>query len=145
MNPNDIPIQLLASVVGDVVKVGYYAGLMVGDSNDMVEEDVGAHCGLYKQESIHQFVSLISVMYWSRTSDHIGRKPILLLGTFALAVSTYSFGLSSTFWGLVVRSDSLQHLCALPHPNPPCSRCVFKAFNSNAGEFGPSIYILEHS
>jgi len=87
--------ELLASVTGgDVAKVGYYAGLM---------------------ESIRQFVSLISVMYWSRTSDHIGRKPILLLGTFALAVSIFSFGLSSTFWGLVV------------------SRCVFQAFNSNAG------------
>ncbi|KIM49566.1 hypothetical protein M413DRAFT_15578 [Hebeloma cylindrosporum] len=87
--------ELLASVTGgDVAKVGYYAGLM---------------------ESIRQFLSLISVMYWSRTSDHIGRKPILLLGTFALSVSMFSFGLSSTFWGLVV------------------SRCVFTAFNSNAG------------
>lgn len=42
-------------------------------------------------------------MYWSRLSDHIGRKPVLLVGTFALAIATTSFGLSRAFWALVVR------------------------------------------
>ncbi|TFK34910.1 major facilitator superfamily domain-containing protein [Crucibulum laeve] len=86
--------QLLTSIVGNHEQVGYYAGLM---------------------ESIRQLISFITVMYWSRLSDLIGRKPILLLGTSALAVSMFSFGLSKTFWGLVI------------------SRCVFTAFNSNAG------------
>ncbi|KDR81939.1 hypothetical protein GALMADRAFT_59708 [Galerina marginata CBS 339.88] len=87
--------ELLASVTGgDGAMVGYYAGLM---------------------ESIRQLLSLVSVMYWSRLSDHIGRKPILLLGTLALSIATTSFGLSKTFWGLVI------------------SRCIFTAFNSNAG------------
>jgi len=54
-------------------------------------------------------------MFWSRLSDHIGRKPILLLGTLALAISNLSFGLSRTFSALVV------------------SRCIFTAFNSNTG------------
>lgn len=58
---------------------------------------------LLLQESIRQTLSLVSVMYWSRLSDHIGRKPILLLGTLALATSISSFGLSKTFLGLVVR------------------------------------------
>ncbi|KAF9557173.1 MFS general substrate transporter [Agrocybe pediades] len=47
--------------------------------------------------------------------SHIGRKPVLLLGTLALGVSITSFGLSKTFWALVV------------------SRCIFTALNSNAG------------
>lgn len=34
---------------------------------------------------------------------------MLLLGTFALAVSTTSFGLSKVFWGLVVRCDAVSH------------------------------------
>ncbi|KAF8898208.1 member of major facilitator superfamily multidrug-resistance, DHA1 sub-family [Gymnopilus junonius] len=87
--------ELLASVTGgDDAKVGYYSGLM---------------------ELIRQSISLISVMYWSRLSDHIGRKPVLLLGTFALAISTVSLGLSKTFLSLVL------------------SRCIFTALNSNAG------------
>ncbi|PPQ96786.1 hypothetical protein CVT26_006197 [Gymnopilus dilepis] len=87
--------ELLALVAGgDDAKVGYYSGLM---------------------ELIRQSITLVSVMYWSRLSDRIGRKPVLLLGTFALAISTTSFGLSKTFVGLVL------------------SRCIFTALNSNAG------------
>lgn len=52
-------------------------------------------------------------MFWSRLSDHIGRKPILLLGTFALATSMISFGLSSVFWALVVRYDGISHLTSM--------------------------------
>lgn len=43
------------------------------------------------------------VLQWSRISDHIGRKPVLLIGTAGLCVSMICFGLSKTFWGLVVR------------------------------------------
>jgi len=76
-------------------KVGYYAGLMDG---------------------ISRLASLITVMFWSRMSDHIGRKPILLLGMLALAISNLSFGLSRTFWALIV-SRSI----------------IFPGFNSNKG------------
>ncbi|KAF5317946.1 hypothetical protein D9619_012266 [Psilocybe cf. subviscida] len=87
--------ELMASVTGgDSSRVGYYAGIM---------------------ESVRQLLSLVCVMYWSRTSDRIGRKPVLLIGMFALAVSTTSFGFSKTFLALIV------------------SRCIFTAFNSNAG------------
>ena len=55
------------------------------------------------QDAIRQLASLVTVMFWSRMSDHIGRKPILLLGTLALSISNLSFGLSRTFWALVVR------------------------------------------
>ncbi|PPQ82379.1 hypothetical protein CVT25_008340 [Psilocybe cyanescens] len=100
--------ELLSSVTGgDGARVGYYAGIM---------------------ESIRQLLSLVSVMYWSRLSDQIGRKPILLLGTLALAVATTSFGLSKTFWGLVV------------------SRCIFTALNSNAGVIKSMVgEITDHS
>lgn len=43
------------------------------------------------------------VFQWSRLSDHIGRKPVLLVGVAGLFLSMISFGLSKTFWGLVVR------------------------------------------
>ncbi|KAJ3505011.1 hypothetical protein NLJ89_g7641 [Agrocybe chaxingu] len=86
--------ELLASLTGDEEKVGYYAGVM---------------------EFARNLVSLATVMFWSRLSDHIGRKPILLLGTFSIAVSMVSFGFSKVFWVLVL------------------SRCIFTTFNSNAG------------
>ena len=60
-------------------------------------------CNLLFQETIRQLASLITVMFWSRMSDHVGRKPILLLGMLALAISNLSFGLSRTFWAVVVR------------------------------------------
>ncbi|TFK25760.1 MFS general substrate transporter [Coprinopsis marcescibilis] len=87
--------ELLRSVIeGGEEQVGYYAGLM----------DLLRHC-----------LSLFTVMYWSRMSDTIGRKPILLLGTLSLSISMFAFGMSKSFWTLVL------------------SRCIFTAFNSNAG------------
>jgi MFS family permease len=104
--------QLITSVIGgNKEKVGYYAGLMVRSHSSKFSSSES----IMAQDSVGQIISLVTVMYWSRLSDIIGRKPILLLGTAALAVSMVSFGLSKTFWGLVV------------------SRCIFRALNSNAG------------
>lgn len=50
------------------------------------------------------------VFQWSRLSDHIGRKPVLLVGVAGLFVSMISFGLSKTFWGLVVRFVGLHSM-----------------------------------
>ncbi|EIW54332.1 MFS general substrate transporter [Trametes versicolor FP-101664 SS1] len=66
---------------GDERKVGYYAGMI---------------------ESIFFAMEALFVFQWSRLSDHIGRKPVLLVGVAGLFLSMISFGLSKTFWGLVV-------------------------------------------
>ncbi|KAF8840906.1 MFS general substrate transporter [Paxillus ammoniavirescens] len=79
---------------GDTRKVGYYAGLI---------------------ESIFFVTQALTVLQWSRVSDHVGRKPVLLLGTLGLCISMLCFGLSRTFWGLVL------------------SRCVTGALNGNVG------------
>ncbi|KAF9223267.1 MFS general substrate transporter [Gyrodon lividus] len=79
---------------GDSRKVGYYAGLI---------------------ESLFFVTQALTVLQWSRVSDHVGRKPVLLLGTFGLCLSMLCFGLSRTFWGLVL------------------SRCVTGALNGNIG------------
>jgi len=44
-----------------------------------------------------------TVLLWSRLSDFIGRKPVLLRGTLGLVVATILFGLSRTFWTLAAR------------------------------------------
>lgn len=43
------------------------------------------------------------VLQWSRVSDYIGRKPVLLTGMAGLCISMVFFGLSKTFWQLVAR------------------------------------------
>lgn len=84
----------LSIVGGDKRKVGYYTGLLM---------------------SLHYAAEAVTVLQWSRCSDHIGRKPILLLGLAGSVVSTILFGLSRSFWALVL------------------SRCLNGVLNGNLG------------
>ncbi|KAJ7760685.1 major facilitator superfamily domain-containing protein [Mycena maculata] len=79
---------------GDEKKVGYYAGLI---------------------ESLFFLTEAMTVLQWSRASDLFGRKPILLIGLFGTGSSILCFGLSRTFWALVV------------------SRCLCGLLNGNIG------------
>ncbi|KAG6836905.1 hypothetical protein H0H93_001492 [Arthromyces matolae] len=79
---------------GNEMQVGYYVGLM---------------------QSLFFLTQAFTVLHWSRTSDFIGRKPVLLMGLFGLSISMFCFGLSRTFWGLVL------------------SRCLNGALNGNIG------------
>ncbi|EIN04032.1 member of major facilitator multidrug-resistance DHA1 sub-family [Punctularia strigosozonata HHB-11173 SS5] len=73
-------IRDLGITNGDEAKVGYYVGMM---------------------QSIFFATQAMTVMHWSRVSDYLGRKPVILTGLFGLSLSMYCFGLSKTFWGLV--------------------------------------------
>lgn len=66
---------------GNEAQVGYYLGLM---------------------QSIFYTTQATTILPWSRISDHVGRKPIILIGLFGLSLSMFCFGLSKTFWGLVI-------------------------------------------
>ncbi|KAF8840923.1 MFS general substrate transporter [Paxillus ammoniavirescens] len=87
-------VSELDIVGGDTRKVGYYAGLI---------------------ESLFFVTEALTVLHWSRISDRVGRKPVLLLGTSGLCLSMLCFGLSRTFWGLVL------------------SRCITGALSGNTG------------
>ncbi|KAJ8589726.1 MFS general substrate transporter [Rhizopogon salebrosus TDB-379] len=79
---------------GDDVAAGYYAGLI---------------------ESLFFVTQALTVLRWSRLSDRIGRKPVLFVGLLGSCISILCFGLSSTFWSLVI------------------SRCVCGVLSGNAG------------
>lgn len=79
---------------GDERKVGYYTGLI---------------------ESLFFATEALTILQWSRLSDHIGRKPILLIGLVGSALSMLCFGLSRTFSTLVI------------------SRCLCGLLNGNIG------------
>ncbi|KIM36642.1 hypothetical protein M413DRAFT_448986 [Hebeloma cylindrosporum] len=74
-------IRDLGITNGNVSQVGYYVGLM---------------------QSLFFLTQAFTVLYWSRISDRLGRKPVILTGLFGLSLSMYCFGLSRTFWGLVL-------------------------------------------
>ncbi|KAF4613873.1 hypothetical protein D9613_008010 [Agrocybe pediades] len=44
----------------------------------------------------------LTVLFWSRLSDRIGRKPVIIIGLLGLSLSMYSFGLSKTFVHLMI-------------------------------------------
>ncbi|KAG2122761.1 major facilitator superfamily domain-containing protein [Suillus clintonianus] len=104
-----MPEQLTASVIypfvnqlvrstgitgGDERKTGYYAGLI---------------------ESLYYAIEAITILQWGRVSDHIGRKPVILVGLFGVTLSIVSFGFSKEFWMLIL------------------SRCAQGALNGNLG------------
>ncbi|KAJ7025548.1 major facilitator superfamily domain-containing protein [Mycena alexandri] len=71
--------------------------------------------GYYACESMFYVTEALTILQWSRASDRIGRKPILLIGLFGTAMSMLLFGLSRTFWGFVL------------------SRCLTGLLNGNTG------------
>ncbi|KAG2364848.1 major facilitator superfamily domain-containing protein [Suillus spraguei] len=74
-------IRELGITGGDDAAVGYYAGII---------------------ESLFFVAQTLTVLRWSRLSDRIGRKPVLLMGLSGTCISMLCFGLSTTFWGLVI-------------------------------------------
>ncbi|KAH8985105.1 MFS general substrate transporter [Lactarius akahatsu] len=87
-------VSELPIVGGDERKVGYCAGLIV---------------------SLYFAAQAVSVLQWSRLSDHVGRKPVLLCGLLGTVVSSLLFGLSRSFPALVF------------------SRCLHGMLNGNVG------------
>ncbi|KAF5381435.1 hypothetical protein D9757_009047 [Collybiopsis confluens] len=66
---------------GDEKKTGYYAGVI---------------------ESVFFLTECLSVFRWGRASDKYGRRPVLLFGPLGLAIAMFGFGLSRSFWALMV-------------------------------------------
>ncbi|KAI9452891.1 MFS general substrate transporter [Lactarius psammicola] len=87
-------VSELPVVGGDEKKVGYYAGLIV---------------------SLYFAAEAATVLQWSRLSDYVGRKPVLLCGLLGTIISSVLFGLSRSFSALVL------------------SRCLNGMLNGNTG------------
>ena len=90
----------LPIVGGDGRKVGYYTGIIV--RLNYSPKGRVTHRANVLQESAHFAAEAVTVLYWSRLSDHIGRKPVLLSCLFGVTVSIIAFGLSRSFWAIVI-------------------------------------------
>ncbi|KAL1746371.1 major facilitator superfamily domain-containing protein [Schizophyllum fasciatum] len=70
-------------------------GITGGNANT-----IGFYAGIV--ESLFFFSEFLTCMQWGRMSDYYGRRPILLIAPFGLAIATYGFGFSTKFWLLCV-------------------------------------------
>ncbi|KAG6827618.1 hypothetical protein H0H92_011075 [Tricholoma furcatifolium] len=77
------------------------------------EAQVAYYVGIL--HSVFYLVQALTVLEWSRISDLVGRRPILLTGLFSVTLSMLCFGFSKTFWALVL------------------SRILYGAMNANVG------------
>jgi MFS family permease len=87
-------------VGGDVRKVGYYTGIIVRIPSMFSR---GETYQIVSQVTLHCATVAVTVLFWSRLSDHIGRKPVILFCLAGTAVSIVLFGFSRTFWTIIVR------------------------------------------
>jgi MFS family permease len=85
------------------MKVGYYAGIIVSDFFFLRRGEMSYDKLAVYQVALYFLGEASAVLQWSRLSDSIGRKPVLLSGTLGLAATTVLFGLSRTFWALATR------------------------------------------
>ena len=74
----------------------------------MASEDIGRILSIqfhvaYDYVSLYFAAQAVSVLQWSRLSDKVGRKPVLLGGLLGTIISSLLFGLSHSFWALVFR------------------------------------------
>ncbi|KAG6916168.1 hypothetical protein DXG01_008141 [Tephrocybe rancida] len=66
-------------------------------------------------QSMFYFMEASTVLYWSKTSDKVGRKPVILIGMIGSSLSMMCFGFSQSLWGSIV------------------SRSLMNGLNGNAG------------
>ncbi|GAB7348318.1 hypothetical protein MBLNU459_g6295t1 [Dothideomycetes sp. NU459] len=73
---------------------------MIQETGDIAETDVGFYAGLI--ESLFSLTQMTLMISWGRASDRFGRKPVLVVSLFGVAVSSSLFGLSKTVWQMIL-------------------------------------------
>ncbi|KAH9056524.1 MFS general substrate transporter [Lactarius vividus] len=85
----------LASIIPYINQMVYELPIVGGD-----QRRVGYYTGIIA--SAYYTAEVATAFQWNRLSDHVGRKPILLFGLLGTTVSITMFGLSRSFWSMVL-------------------------------------------
>lgn len=56
---------------------------------------------IHTQESVFAIFQLMSIYQWAEISNRVGRKPVVLLGTVGIALSTVYLGFSRTLTSIL--------------------------------------------
>ena len=86
-------------VVDDPERVGFYSGVI-----ESLFAFTGFLSGVLLLDPFNSNVSKLEslVLPCSYLSDHIGRKPVILLGTAGMAISIVMFGMAKTYWTMII-------------------------------------------
>ncbi|WVR05194.1 hypothetical protein IAU60_002206 [Kwoniella sp. DSM 27419] len=105
--PTPLPFTQIAVLMGVRLAEPIAYTVIFPFVNQMVEElkvtdnpdRIGFYSGLV--ESVFAFVQFFTVYHWAKTSDKIGRKPVILFGLAGVVVSGSLFGLATSFWMMI--------------------------------------------
>lgn len=118
-----------------------YLPEMVGSMPGIPENKSGVYIGLLG--SAFALAQLSTNLLWGYASDIIGRKPVLLAGTFSLMMCFCVFGLCTQYWQMVV----VHALMGLLNGNAACVPTVLgeitdRSNQSRAFTYLPIIYSI---
>ncbi|KAK7209992.1 hypothetical protein V2G26_017170 [Clonostachys chloroleuca] len=118
-----------------------YLPEMVESMPDIPTESSGLYIGILA--SAFALAQLSTNFLWGYASDIVGRKPVLLLGTFALMLCFLAFGFCKSYWQLILTHIAMGML----NGNAACVPTVLgevtdRSNQSRAFTYLPVIYSL---
>ncbi|KAF2443600.1 MFS general substrate transporter [Karstenula rhodostoma CBS 690.94] len=76
-----------------------YINSMIEKTGGVAKEDVGFYSGLV--ESLFSAMQMCVMIFWGRAADRFGRKPVLAVSLYGVALCTALFGLSQSLWQMI--------------------------------------------
>lgn len=77
-----------------------YINQMCRDNGNLRDQDTGFYAGLI--ESLFSCTQMLVMIFWGRLSDSYGRRPVLIISLFGLALTTTLFGFAKTLWQMIL-------------------------------------------
>ncbi|KAL7793729.1 major facilitator superfamily domain-containing protein [Trichoderma ceciliae] len=121
--------------------IGPYLPEMVGSMPGIPKEESGLYVGLLA--SVFALAQLSTNFLWGYMSDVVGRKPVLLAGTFSLMCCFCAFGFCEQYWQMILVHAAMGML----NGNAACVPTVLgevtdRSNQSKAFTYLPVIYSL---
>ncbi|KAK4169621.1 major facilitator superfamily domain-containing protein [Cladorrhinum sp. PSN259] len=121
--------------------IGPYLPAMVSSFPEIPEGQEGTYVGLLA--SAFALAQLTTNLFWGYLSDRIGRKPVMLVGTFLLGLCFSFFGFCTKYWQLILVQVAMGLLNGNAAVVPTClGEVTDKTNQSQAFIWLPVIYSL---
>ncbi|ERS96906.1 hypothetical protein HMPREF1624_06232 [Sporothrix schenckii ATCC 58251] len=121
--------------------IGPYLPTMVESFDEVPENEMGLYVGILA--STFALAQLATNLFWGYLSDAIGRKPVMLLGSFLLMLCFCAFGFCTRYWQVVVVHVAMGLLNGNAAVVPTCLGEVTDRTNqSSAFTWLPVVYSL---